>query len=201
MSPTIRPLQALLSASTSESPASSSASSFFCLARGAGEFRVWGGAAAGEGGRAGASVLPLSVSSPDGAPLIFGSPLRVLLCKDVENQLSPPQGPRSQRDPGILNGASRGEGGQLSRDEKPVDAKELEQLFPTTGSAAQPGSRPTVSAQASSPSPSVSAPIVLPLSTSSPARAAPWVLSQTGRTRGSQACLANSKPRASALGR
>jgi hypothetical protein len=167
MSPTIRPLQALLSASTSESPASSSASSFFCLARGAGELRVWGGAAAGEGGRASTSVLPRSVSNPDGAPLTFGSPLRVLLCKDVENQLSPPQGPRSQRDPGILalNGLSRGEGGQLSRDEKPVDAKELEQLFPTAGSAAQPGSTPTVSAQASSPSPSVSDPSVLPLPT------------------------------------
>lgn len=77
--------------------------------------------------------------------LLFGQRGRVLLCKDVENQLSPPQGPRSQRDPGILalNGLSRGEGGQLSRDEKPVDAKELEQLFPTAGSAAQPGSTPT----------------------------------------------------------
>lgn len=92
-----------------------------------------------------------SVSVPDGAPLTFGSPLRVLLCKDVENQLSPPQGPRSQRDPGILalNGMSRGEGGQPGPDEKLVDAKELEQLFPTTGSAGQPGSRPTVSAHAS----------------------------------------------------
>ncbi|XP_028608239.1 immunoglobulin superfamily DCC subclass member 3 isoform X2 [Grammomys surdaster] len=77
--------------------------------------------------------------------LLFGQRGRVLLCKDVENQLSPPQGPRSQRDPGILalNGVSRGEGGQPDRDEKHVDAKELEQLFPTTGSAGQPGSRPT----------------------------------------------------------
>ncbi|XP_036048961.1 immunoglobulin superfamily DCC subclass member 3 isoform X1 [Onychomys torridus] len=76
--------------------------------------------------------------------LLFGQRGRVLLCKDVENQLSPPQGPRSQRDPGILalNGVSRGEGGQLGRDEKHVDAKELEQLFPT-GPAGQPGSRPT----------------------------------------------------------
>ncbi|XP_060240868.1 immunoglobulin superfamily DCC subclass member 3 isoform X3 [Meriones unguiculatus] len=72
--------------------------------------------------------------------LLFGQRGRVLLCKDVENQLSPPQGPRSQRDPGILalNGVSRGEGGHLGR-----DAKELEQLFPLTGSPGQPGSKPT----------------------------------------------------------
>ncbi|KAH0512053.1 Immunoglobulin superfamily DCC subclass member 3 [Microtus ochrogaster] len=77
--------------------------------------------------------------------LLFGQRGRVLLCKDVENQLSPPQGPRSQRDPGILslNGMSRGEGGQLGRDEKHMDAKELEQLFPAAGPAGQPGSRPT----------------------------------------------------------
>lgn len=99
-----------------------------------------------------------SVSILDGAPLTLGSPLRVLLCKDVENQLSPPQGPRSQRDPGILalNGVNRGEGGQLGRDEKLVDAKELEQLFPAPGPAGQPGPRPTVSAYASNPWPSVS---------------------------------------------
>ncbi|KAL6092640.1 hypothetical protein STEG23_006442, partial [Scotinomys teguina] len=76
--------------------------------------------------------------------LLFGQRGRVLLCKDVENQLSPPQGPRSQRDAGLLalNGVSQGEGGQLSREEKHVDAKELEQLFPN-GSSGQLGSRPT----------------------------------------------------------
>lgn len=76
--------------------------------------------------------------------LLFGQRGRVLLCKDVENQLSPPQGPRSQRDPGILtlNGAGRGERGQLGRDGKRVDAKELEQLFPSAGAAGQPASRP-----------------------------------------------------------
>lgn len=85
-------------------------------------------------------------------PLTLGSPLRVLLCKDVENQLSPPQGPRSQRDPGILalNGAGRAERGRLGRDEKRVDVKELEQLFPLAGAAGQadprPNPRPTVSA-------------------------------------------------------
>ncbi|KAL1781321.1 immunoglobulin superfamily DCC subclass member 3 [Sigmodon hispidus] len=75
--------------------------------------------------------------------LLFGQRGRVLLCKDVENQLSPPQGPRNQRDPGILalNGVSPGEGGQLDREEKHADPKGLEQSFPT-GSAAQPGSRP-----------------------------------------------------------
>uniref|UniRef100_A0A0D9RK87 Immunoglobulin superfamily DCC subclass member 3 n=1 Tax=Chlorocebus sabaeus TaxID=60711 RepID=A0A0D9RK87_CHLSB len=77
--------------------------------------------------------------------LLFGQRGRVLLCKDVENQLSPPQGPRSQRDPGILalNGARRGERGQLGRDEKHVDMKELEQLFPPAGAAGQPDPRPT----------------------------------------------------------
>ncbi|KAF7471011.1 Hypothetical predicted protein [Marmota monax] len=77
--------------------------------------------------------------------LLFGQRGRVLLCKDVENQLSPPQGPRSQRDPGILalNGVGRGERGQLGRGEKCVDAKELEQLFPPAGVVGPPGSRPT----------------------------------------------------------
>ncbi|KAF5925348.1 hypothetical protein HPG69_001792 [Diceros bicornis minor] len=76
--------------------------------------------------------------------LLFGQRGRVLLCKDVENQLSPPQGPRSQRDPGVLalNGAGRGERGQLGRDEKHVDMKELEQLFPSAGAAGQPDPRP-----------------------------------------------------------
>uniref|UniRef100_A0A452QLD3 Immunoglobulin superfamily DCC subclass member 3 n=1 Tax=Ursus americanus TaxID=9643 RepID=A0A452QLD3_URSAM len=68
--------------------------------------------------------------------LLFGQRGRVLLCKDVENQLSPPQGPRSPRDPSILalNGAGRGERG---RDKQRVEMKELEQLFPPAGA---PGS-------------------------------------------------------------
>ncbi|KAI4567801.1 hypothetical protein MJT46_007599 [Ovis ammon polii x Ovis aries] len=76
--------------------------------------------------------------------LLFGQRGRVLLCKDVENQLSPPQGPRSQRDSGILalNGAGRAERAQLGRDRKRVDVKELEQLFPRVG-AMQPHPRPT----------------------------------------------------------
>ncbi|KAI4582839.1 hypothetical protein MJG53_008052 [Ovis ammon polii x Ovis aries] len=76
--------------------------------------------------------------------LLFGQRGRVLLCKDVENQLSPPQGPRSQRDSGILalNGAARAERAQLGRDRKRVDVKELEQLFPRVG-AMQPHPRPT----------------------------------------------------------
>ncbi|MBZ3870912.1 Immunoglobulin superfamily DCC subclass member 3 [Sciurus carolinensis] len=77
--------------------------------------------------------------------LLFGQRGRVLLCKDVENQLSPPQGPRSQRDPGILalNGAGRGERAQPGRGKKCADAKELEQLFPLAGMAGPPGPRPT----------------------------------------------------------
>ncbi|XP_054421651.1 immunoglobulin superfamily DCC subclass member 3 [Pteronotus mesoamericanus] len=76
--------------------------------------------------------------------LLFGQKGRVLLCKDVENQLSPPQGPRGQRDPGVLalNGARLGDRGHLSRDEKRVDMKELEQLFPPAGATGQPDPRP-----------------------------------------------------------
>ncbi|KAM9183526.1 immunoglobulin superfamily DCC subclass member 3 [Dugong dugon] len=78
--------------------------------------------------------------------LLFGQRGRLLLCKDVENQLSPPQGPQSQRDPGILalNGVGWGERGLLGRDEKrvDVDVKELEQLF-STGAAGQPEPGPT----------------------------------------------------------
>ncbi|XP_053784542.1 immunoglobulin superfamily DCC subclass member 3 isoform X2 [Desmodus rotundus] len=76
--------------------------------------------------------------------LLFGQRGRVLLCKDVENQLSPPQGPLGQRDPGVLalNGARLGDRGHLSRGEKRVDMKELEQLFPPGGAASQPDLRP-----------------------------------------------------------
>ncbi|XP_032106879.1 immunoglobulin superfamily DCC subclass member 3 isoform X3 [Sapajus apella] len=82
--------------------------------------------------------------------LLFGQRGRVLLCKDVENQLSPPQGPRSQRDPGILalNAVRWGERGQLGRDEKRVDMKELEQLFPPARAAGQPDPRSTQDAAA-----------------------------------------------------
>ncbi|XP_053451386.1 immunoglobulin superfamily DCC subclass member 3 isoform X7 [Nycticebus coucang] len=85
--------------------------------------------------------------------LLFGQRGRVLFCKDVENQLSPPQGPRSQRDPGIvaLNGAGRGEQGHLGRDGKLVDVKELQQLFPPAGVAGQPGPRPMQDTAASAP--------------------------------------------------
>ncbi|KAM5291716.1 immunoglobulin superfamily DCC subclass member 3 [Ctenodactylus gundi] len=77
--------------------------------------------------------------------LLFGQRGRILLCKDVENQLSPPLGPRGQRDPGVLapSGVGRGERDQLGRDEKRVDAKELEQLCPPAGMAGQPGPTPT----------------------------------------------------------
>ncbi|XP_006770888.1 PREDICTED: immunoglobulin superfamily DCC subclass member 3 [Myotis davidii] len=79
--------------------------------------------------------------------LLFGQRGRVLLCKDVENQLSPPQGPRSQRDPGILalNGARLADRDQLGRDEKCADMKELEQLFPPARPAGQPDCSPSPS--------------------------------------------------------
>ena len=115
---------------------------------------AWGGQAWGRGAtrerQLGAHRLhPCVLAAPTSLLLTLGSSPRVLLCKDVENQLSPPQGPRSQRDPGILalNGAGRAERAQLGRDGKRVDVKELEQLFPRAG-AVQPHPRPTVSAPA-----------------------------------------------------
>lgn len=113
-------------------------------------------------------MLSLSLCSPPSLPphrsfsLTPGSSRRVLLCKDVENQLSPPQGPRSQRDPGILalNGARLVDRDQLGRDEKRADMKELEQLFPPAGAAGQPDH---------SPSPTVSVP-----PTSDPALPVRW---------------------------
>ena len=123
------------------------------LGQGVGAGPAWGGQAwsrktAGEAGFGVPCLHPFVLAPPTSLPLTLGSPPRVLLCKDVENQLSPPQGPRSQRDPGVLalNGAGRGERGQLGRDGKRVDMKELEQLFPRAGAVGQPDPRPTVSA-------------------------------------------------------
>lgn len=119
------------------------------LAEGEGPGLTWG-KRPGEGGAAGERKFGLTVSillfslTPTFLPPILGLPFRVLLCKDVENQLSPPQGPRSQRDPGVLalNGAGQGERAQLGQDQKCVDMKELEQLFPPAGAAGQPDPRP-----------------------------------------------------------
>ncbi|XP_033611948.1 immunoglobulin superfamily DCC subclass member 3 [Fukomys damarensis] len=72
--------------------------------------------------------------------LLFGQRGRVLLCKDVENQLSPPQGPRGQRDTGVLAPNGMAQGGHR---EKRMDAKELEQLCPPAGAVGQPSPRPT----------------------------------------------------------
>lgn len=119
---------------------------------------VGGGAAAG--GEESSGSLSLSFCpppDPTSFSLTFGSPHRVLLCKDVENQLSPPQGPRSQRDPGILalNGARLGDRDQMGRNEKRVDMKELEQLFPPAGAVGQPDRSPSPRPR---PSPTVSVP-------------------------------------------
>ncbi|NXA36137.1 IGDC3 protein, partial [Eudromia elegans] len=66
--------------------------------------------------------------------LMFGYRGRLLLCKDVQEQLATPQVPRSQRSTAgpARNGAARGE-----RDERPfggkqLDLHELERLFPAT---------------------------------------------------------------------
>ncbi|XP_044516052.1 immunoglobulin superfamily DCC subclass member 3 [Gracilinanus agilis] len=75
--------------------------------------------------------------------LMFGYRGRLLQCKDVEDQLSPPQGPRSQRDLGILalNGMTQGDRGQINGDEKHLDLNELEQLFPLSLGSGQQGAR------------------------------------------------------------
>ncbi|XP_036592918.1 immunoglobulin superfamily DCC subclass member 3 [Trichosurus vulpecula] len=75
--------------------------------------------------------------------LMFGYRGRLLQCKDVEDQLSPPQVPRSQRDLGILalNGMGQGDRGRLDGDEKRLDLNELEQLFPLSLGSGQQGSR------------------------------------------------------------
>uniref|UniRef100_F6VPD3 Immunoglobulin superfamily DCC subclass member 3 n=1 Tax=Monodelphis domestica TaxID=13616 RepID=F6VPD3_MONDO len=75
--------------------------------------------------------------------LMFGYRGRLLQCKDVEDQLSPPQGPRSQRDLGILalNGMAQGDRGQINGDEKRLDLNELEQLFPLSLGSGQQGAR------------------------------------------------------------
>ncbi|XP_060030287.1 immunoglobulin superfamily DCC subclass member 3 isoform X2 [Erinaceus europaeus] len=64
--------------------------------------------------------------------LLCGQKGRLLLCKDVENQLSPPQAPRGHRGAGVLalSGAALARRGQA--------AKELEQLFPVGGAAGRP---------------------------------------------------------------
>ncbi|XP_055983927.1 immunoglobulin superfamily DCC subclass member 3 [Sorex fumeus] len=63
--------------------------------------------------------------------LLFGQRGRVLLCKDVENQLSPPQ-PRNQREPGLLALDAGGRG------EKPMHTKELGQPPPPVGTLGGP---------------------------------------------------------------
>uniref|UniRef100_G1RQ47 Immunoglobulin superfamily DCC subclass member 3 n=1 Tax=Nomascus leucogenys TaxID=61853 RepID=G1RQ47_NOMLE len=78
--------------------------------------------------------------------LLFGQRGRWVL--GCGNQLSPPQeGPWHSG----LNGARRGERGQLGQDEKRVDMKELEQLFPRAGAAGQPDPRPTQDPAAPAP--------------------------------------------------
>ncbi|XP_054984820.1 immunoglobulin superfamily DCC subclass member 3 isoform X2 [Sorex araneus] len=68
--------------------------------------------------------------------LLFGQRGRVLLCKDVENQLSPPQ-PRSQREPGLLALDAGGRG------QKPAHTKELGQLPPPAGAPGPPEPSPS----------------------------------------------------------
>ncbi|XP_019359520.1 PREDICTED: immunoglobulin superfamily DCC subclass member 3 [Gavialis gangeticus] len=64
--------------------------------------------------------------------LMFGYRGRLLMCKNVQEQLSTPQIPRSQRNATglVLNGAARRDRDDLDLNRKQLDMNELERLFP-----------------------------------------------------------------------
>lgn len=67
------------------------------------------------------------------APSLF---LRLLMCKNVQEQLSTPQIPRSQRSAAglVLNGAARRDRDDRDLNGKQLDMNELERLFPASPS-------------------------------------------------------------------
>lgn len=69
--------------------------------------------------------------SPSGIALLF---FRLLMCKNVQEQLSTPQIPRSQRSAAgiILNGAARRDRDERDLNGKQLDMNELERLFPAS---------------------------------------------------------------------
>uniref|UniRef100_G1NBD5 Immunoglobulin superfamily DCC subclass member 3 n=1 Tax=Meleagris gallopavo TaxID=9103 RepID=G1NBD5_MELGA len=66
--------------------------------------------------------------------LMFGYRGRLLMCKNVQEQLSTPQIPRSQRSAAgiILNGAARRDRDERDLNGKQLDMNELERLFPAS---------------------------------------------------------------------
>ncbi|XP_067412192.1 immunoglobulin superfamily DCC subclass member 3 [Emydura macquarii macquarii] len=71
--------------------------------------------------------------------LMFGYRGRLLMCKNVQEQLSTPQIPRSQRNATglVLNGAARRDRDNLDTNGKQLDMNELERLFPALPSQDQ----------------------------------------------------------------
>ncbi|XP_075753014.1 immunoglobulin superfamily DCC subclass member 3 isoform X2 [Pelodiscus sinensis] len=71
--------------------------------------------------------------------LMFGYRGRLLMCKNVQEQLSTPQIPRSQRNTTglVLNGAARRDRDDLDTSGKQVEMNELERLFPALPSQDQ----------------------------------------------------------------
>ncbi|XP_069654690.1 immunoglobulin superfamily DCC subclass member 3 [Haliaeetus albicilla] len=71
--------------------------------------------------------------------LMFGYRGRLLMCKNVQEQLSTPQIPRSQRSAAglVLNGAARRDRDDRDLNGKQLDMNELERLFPASPSQEQ----------------------------------------------------------------
>ncbi|XP_009080908.1 PREDICTED: immunoglobulin superfamily DCC subclass member 3-like, partial [Acanthisitta chloris] len=71
--------------------------------------------------------------------LMFGYRGRLLMCKNVQEQLSTPQIPRSQRSATglVLNGAARRDRDDRDLNGKQLDMNELERLFPASPSQEQ----------------------------------------------------------------
>ncbi|OWK59371.1 Immunoglobulin superfamily DCC subclass member 3 [Lonchura striata] len=71
--------------------------------------------------------------------LMFGYRGRLLMCKNVQEQLSTPQIPRSQRSATglVLNGATRRDRDDRDLNGKQLDMNELERLFPSSPSQEQ----------------------------------------------------------------
>uniref|UniRef100_A0A8D0GWY7 Immunoglobulin superfamily DCC subclass member 3 n=1 Tax=Sphenodon punctatus TaxID=8508 RepID=A0A8D0GWY7_SPHPU len=71
--------------------------------------------------------------------LMFGYRGRLLMCKNVQEQLSTPQIPRSQRNATglVLNGAARRDRDDVDTNGKQLDMNELERLFPALPSQDQ----------------------------------------------------------------
>uniref|UniRef100_A0A8D2MEY2 Immunoglobulin superfamily DCC subclass member 3 n=1 Tax=Zonotrichia albicollis TaxID=44394 RepID=A0A8D2MEY2_ZONAL len=79
--------------------------------------------------------------------LMFGYRGRLLMCKNVQEQLSTPQIPRSQRSATglVLNGATRRDRDDRDLNGKQLDMNELERLFPASPSQEQQEKGITVS--------------------------------------------------------